>query len=424
MSEPIPPIKSETNQKLSPEDQHYDSACQFIIKLGTAVHRYGPSAARLETYLTAVCNALGYDGVFRSTPSEITFAFSKHDQWWQRTHIAAVPVGGYKMAKLSEVGNLIEELVANKYSISEASNRLDEIEAMPDPWGLWSYPLSFVLVSFGFSGLLQGSTLDNFVSVCLGLVVCTLFLLAEKWKGRFLDALPFTSAFVVGTFASMIKLWLPELNTIVVILSAIIVLVPGFIISVGVVEIVENHIIAGLARLFGGLVYLIKQFTGAWLGISIISLFWDLEFNSVLISTSSSSTLLFISCLILGLCFLYQTLIKDFIWVIVNCALAYGLLLGGTQIVSADLGILFGTVIASIFANLWASKTERPTSIVLIPAITILVSGSIGFRGLLTVATQQTDQGMQMFMQMFIVALTIAAGLLIANIIIRPKISL
>ncbi|MEH6457695.1 MAG: threonine/serine exporter family protein [Cocleimonas sp.] len=418
---------SELSPELNPEeshDQQYDAACQFIIKLGTAVHHYGPSAARLESYLTAVCNALGYDGVFRSTPSEITFAFSKPDQWWQRTHIAVVPVGGYNMSKLSQVGNLVEELVANKYTLTEASNRLDEIEAMSDPWGLWSYPLSFTLVSFGFSGILQGSSLDIIVSVCLSLVVCVLVILADRWKGRFLDALPFTSAFVAGSCAAAVKLWFPELNHIIVILAAIVVLIPGFIISAGIVEIVENYIIAGLARLFGGLVYLIKQFTGAWLGISFISLFGTLELNTLLASTSNSTTMLSIASLIIGLCFAYQTLLKDCFWVLINCSLAYSIVLSSSQLVSADLGILFGATVASMFANLWARTTKRPTSIVLIPALTILVSGSIGFRGLLTAATQQTDQGMQMFIQMFIVALAIAAGLLIANIIVRPKISL
>lgn len=416
-------LSPELNQEQS-HDQQYDAACQFIIKLGTAVHHYGPSAARLESYLTAVCNALGYDGVFRSTPSEITFAFSKPDQWWQRTHIAVVPVGGYNMSKLSQVGNLVEELVANKYSLTEASNRLDEIEAMSDPWGLWSYPLSFTLVSFGFSGILQGSSLDIIVSVCLSLVVCVLVILADRWKGRFLDALPFTSAFVAGSCAAAVKLWFPELNHIIVILAAIVVLIPGFIISAGIVEIVENYIIAGLARLFGGLVYLIKQFTGAWLGISFISLFGTLELNTQLASTSNSTTVLSIASLIIGLCFAYQTLLKDCFWVLINCSLAYSIVLSSSQLVSADLGILFGATVASMFANLWARVTKRPTSIVLIPALTILVSGSIGFRGLLTAATQQTDQGMQMFIQMFIVALAIAAGLLIANIIVRPKISL
>ncbi len=420
-------LSQEQNLDLTNEhsrDQQYDAACQFIIKLGTAVHHYGPSAARLESYLSAVCKTLGYDGVFRSTPSEITFAFSKPDQWWQRTHIAVVPVGGYNMSKLAEVGNLVEELVADKITLIEASKRLDEIEVKPNPWGLWSYPLSFALVAFGFSGMLHGSSLDNIVSVCLSLIVCALFLLAEKLKGRFLDALPFTSAFVAGSCAAAITLWLPELNHIIVILAAVIVLIPGFIISAGIVEIVENYIIAGTARLFGGLVYLIKQFTGAWLGISFISLFGITELNTSLSTTSTPVILLSITCLIVGLCFAYQTLLRDCIWVIINCAIAYAIVLICSQLLTANLGILFATIGASMFANIWARMTNRPTSIVLIPAITILVSGSVGFRGLLTAATQQAEYGMQMFLQMFIVALAIAAGLLIANIIIRPKISL
>lgn len=424
-------LQQEPGQELKPEldpkliyDQKYDAACQFIIKLGTAVHHYGPSASRLESYLTAVFTNLGYEGVFRSTPSEITFAFSKPDQWWQNTHIAVVPVGGYNMSKLAEVGNLVEELVADKISLSQASNRLDEIETMPDPWGLWSYPVSFALVSFGFSGMLHGSLLDNIVSVLLSLVVCAIFLLAEKLKGRFLDALPFTSAFVAGSSAAAIKLWLPELNEIIVILAAIIVLIPGFIISAGIVEIVENYIIAGTARLFGGLVYLIKQFIGAWLGISFISLFGTLELNTSLETNSIPIVVISIFCLIMGLCLAYQTLLRDCIWIFINSALAYGIVLSSSEMLSANVGILFGATVASMFANLWARFTNRPTSIVLIPAITILVSGSIGFRGLLTAATQHNDQGMQMFLQMFVVALAISAGLLIANIIIRPKISL
>jgi len=77
-----------------------------------------------------------------------------------------------------------------------------------------------------------------------------------------------------------------------------------------------------------------------------------------------------------------------------------------------------------VFANLWARKTRRPTSIVLLPAIILLVSGSIGFRGLAAMASGQAAIGEQQFMQMFIVALTIAAGLLIGNTIVKPQASL
>jgi uncharacterized membrane protein YjjB (DUF3815 family) len=58
------------------------------------------------------------------------------------------------------------------------------------------------------------------------------------------------------------------------------------------------------------------------------------------------------------------------------------------------------------------------------PAITVLVSGSIGFRGMMVAAAGQADQGVDQITQMFIVALAISAGLLVSNTILRPKITL
>lgn len=406
------------------DDSAYNEACHFVIKLGTAVHGYGPSAARLESYLNRVTDILGYNGVFRSTPSEITFAFSKRDQQWQRTHIAPVPVGGYNMAKLAYVGELVEELVSGKRSLVEASDRLDEIDTMPSPWGVLTYALSFVLVGVGFAGSIQGNLWDVVISGILSLAVYIIVVISDKVGGRFADALPFVSAYFAGICAAGIKIFLPEINHTLVTLSAIVILIPGFMVSAGIIEIVENHVVAGSARLVGGLVYLIKQFTGAWLGIASVEIIWALENGAIGSSNAGNETWIYIAFLFLGLCFAYQTLLRDFIWVLISCAFSYAAVIISSNLLSGDLGTLFGATAAGIFANLWVRGTGRPTSIVLIPAITVLVSGSIGFRGLMVAAVGQTDQGGDQFMQMFIVALAISAGLLVSNTILRPKITL
>ena len=69
---------------------------------------------------------------------------------------------------------------------------------------------------------------------------------------------------------------------------------------------------------------------------------------------------------------------------------------------NANLGNLLGTIVAVVVANFWARKTGRPTSIVLIPAIVMLVSGTIGFRGLATMASGDMALGVHQFFQMFI----------------------
>ena len=142
-------------------------------------------------------------------------------------------------------------------------------------------------------------------------------------------------------------------------------------VSAGIIEIVENHVVAGSARLVGGLVYLIKQFTGAWLGIASVEIIWALENGAIGSSNAGNETWIYIAFLFLGLCFAYQTLLRDFIWVLISCAFSYAAVIISSNLLSGDLGTLFGAMAAGIFANLWVRGTGRPTSIVLIPAIKI-----------------------------------------------------
>lgn len=60
------------------ENDNFEIACKFVIRLGTLVHRYGAQTARIESYLVRVIRALGFDGVFRSTPTGILFTFLRN----------------------------------------------------------------------------------------------------------------------------------------------------------------------------------------------------------------------------------------------------------------------------------------------------------------------------------------------------------
>ena len=404
-------------------DKVFDDACRFIIKFGTLVHGYGPNAIRLESYLSRLTRALGYRGVFRSTPTEMTFAFSREGDPWQRTHLATMPGTGLELARLGEVGELVDGVVAGQITVSEATDRLDEIDKIPHPWGGIANAFSYAFVGSGFAVLLSGGWWDVLFSALFSLVVYAMVLLSGRFGERTAEWLPLSSAFVAGALATLSKVLLPEFNLVLVTLAAILILIPGFPISVGIIELVGRRVVSGTANLMNGLVYLVKQFAGAWLGVGLVQLFWS-------IPTANGSSVapqwlwLFVPLLIMGLCVVFQTAPRDFFWAVFGCVIAYGGILFGGAIAGGNLGNLFGTIIAVVFANLWGKVTERPTSIVLLPAIVLLVSGSIGFRGLAAISTGQTAAGEQQFAQMFVVALTIAAGLLVGNTIVRPKTSL
>lgn len=404
-------------------DLAFDDACRFIIKLGMAAHGYGPNAIRLESYLSRLTTALGYRGEFRSTPRDLYFAFSREGDPGQRTHLVAMPGTGLNLAKLTEVGKLVDAVEAGEISMQDAFSRMDEIDKMPAPWGDIASALSYAFAGSGFALLLSGGWWDVIFSALFSLVVYGMVMMAGSFGTRMNEWLPLSSAFVAGVLAASMKVLLPELNVVLITLSAILILIPGYPISVGVIELVSGHVVSGTVNLMNGLVYLVKQFAGAWLGVSLVQLCCS-------IPTAEGSPVsphwlwVFMPLLIVGLCVVFQTAPRDFLWAVLGCAIAYGGILLGSAIAGGNLGNLLGTIVAVIFANLWARRTGRPTSIVLLPAIVLLVSGSIGFRGLAAVASGQVTTGEQQFMQMFVVALTIAAGLLVGNTIVKPKATL
>ncbi|MDG1438098.1 MAG: threonine/serine exporter family protein [Emcibacteraceae bacterium] len=401
----------------------YGAARRFIIKLGIVAHGYGPSAARLETYLTQVTDALCYGGHFYSTRSEITYAFWKDDRMDQIVHMEVVEKGSFNMAKLARVGELVEAVVAGNISLSDAYNILDEIEKLPNPWGPVAKGVSFLFIGVGFSGIMSGNLSDIAVSGVLALIVYANVFFAEKHGGRMYELLPFTSAFIVGVLAALFKIWMPDINIFVDIIAAIIIMIPGFTVSAGIVEIVGNHVVSGSANLISGLIYLLKQFFGAWFGLATVGLLFPSD-PAPVIASESLGLWIFLPLLFIGLGIAYQSLMRDFPWVILCCLVSYiGVTFGNTFEIQY-LGTLIGAIAANIYANIWARKTNRPTSIVLVPAITVMVSGSVGFQGLLIAATEESSRGINQFMQLFIVALVISAGLLIANTIVRPKATL
>jgi len=406
------------------DNGNLDEAIRFIIKLGEAAHGYGSTAARLEGFLSRLTEALGFSSVVRSTPTEIYFAFQEAEGGPQRTHLSALPGTGLDLNKLGHVGELVDAVEAGQVSVSQATARLDEIGAISPPWGVVASAASYAFVGSGVVVLWACSWWDVAVSAILSLVVYAMVLLAGRFGARTAEWLPLSSAFVAAAAVAATKIWVPELNLALVTLAAIVVLIPGYSISLGVIEIVGRHIVSGSANLTSGLVYLAKQFAGAWLGVGLAGSLFVIPTAAAGAPVDARWLWLFMPLLIGGLCVVFQTSRRDLLAASFGCVIAYGGILLGSAMVGGNLGNLIGTVVAVVFANLWAARTRRPTSIVLLPAIILLVSGSIGFRGLAAIAAGQAAVGQQQFLQMFVVALTIAAGLLVGNTIVRPKASL
>jgi uncharacterized membrane protein YjjP (DUF1212 family) len=399
----------------------FEDACRFIIKVGTAAHNYGSTATRLESFLAGLSKKLGYPGVFRSTPSDIVFALREGPESPQRVEIIAMQAPGVDLDKLARVGDLLNELETGTLSLADASTRLDAIDLVPPPWGRFASTLGYALVGLGLAPLLGGGWSDTLVAALFSVLVYGLVLLSGRLGAAATEWLPFSSAFVVGVLASVVKLWVPELNLVLVILSAVAIILPGYPISLGAGELVAQRVVSGMTNLMSGLICLAKQIAGGALGIVAVSSVVSAAASGPATPVDPVWVQLLFPLLLVGLSLAFQTSRRDLPWAVLVSGIAYLGVMAGSSILDPNLGNLVGTIVAVVVANLWARQTGRPTSIVLIPAIVMLVSGTIGFRGLASMAEGELLLGAQQFFQMFVVALTIVIGVFVGYTIVRPE---
>jgi uncharacterized membrane protein YjjP (DUF1212 family) len=403
----------------------FEEAFQFIKKVGFTAHKYGSTSNRLEVYLSALSKRMGYQGVFKSTPVEIIFAIRETPNSSQRIEIMATRPPDIDLDKLARLGELLNEINTSELSISDASARIDAIGKVPPPWGKFASMLGYALTGLGIPPLLGAGWTDTLVATLLSMLVYALVLLSSRLGAIAMAWMPLNTALVAGFLATLIKHWVPELNQVLVVLSAVAIILPGYSISLGAGELVAQKILSGMSNLINGLITLFKQIAGGLMGIAIANLLVSHNVDaSPAAPVEQLWMFLIFPLLLIGLCLAFQTSRRDLPWAVAVSGVAYLGVLAGSSILDSNLGNLVGTIIAVVIANFWARKTGRPTSIVLIPAIVLLVSGSIGFRGLASMAQGDIQLGVQQFFQMFVVAMTILVGIVIGYTIIKPVDSL
>ena len=74
-------------------------------------------------------------GVFRISSTEMICAFQEDEYQPQHMHMKVLPGAGLDLSKLAMVGELVDMLEAGEISLSEGSDRLDQIGKTSVPWG-------------------------------------------------------------------------------------------------------------------------------------------------------------------------------------------------------------------------------------------------------------------------------------------------
>ena len=171
--------------------------------------------------------------------------------------------------------------------------------------------LGYAFTGMGLASILGGGWSDVVFATLFSILVYGITLLSARLGPLATGWLPFTSAFIVAVLATVVKFWVPDLNLVLVTLSAVAIILPGYTISLGAGELVAGHIASGAANLMTGLICLFKQVAGGYLGVVGAGFFVPMAATGGTIPIAPIWLWLLVPAILLGLCLAFQTSRRD-----------------------------------------------------------------------------------------------------------------
>jgi len=403
---------------------------KFIIKLGLALHRYGASSFRIEAHLMSVTAMLGLQGCFLISPTSLTFVFWKKGIDERYNHLERVRPGGINLSRLANTDKLVDEVTAQKLSLEQGVAKLAEIEQQPELYTRFLTLLAYTSTGGAFSMVISKSWGDALTATVISALVYALVLQAQKSKSlmHMLEPMVAFCAAIVASIAGV--LLVPELpwfsiNVPIVVLSSIIIFIPGLSISTSLTELSMGGLVSGTTRLMGAIMTMLKLYFGAVLGIAVGGLLLGSVPESSADGMAPYWQWLALPILSLSLTVIFQVRYRDILWGILAGLIAFGATVFGGEMLGPSLGSFFGAFALGLYSNAYARFFNSPATVVLLQGIVLLVPGSRAYIGLNTLVAHEDMLANAMDMgQILLIFTSLVAGLLFANLFVSPRRSL
>lgn len=386
----------------------------LIIELARSLHACGSPAYELEQNMEQVAASLGRSTAFFSTPTALFITF---DQENESTRLLRVYPGDTNLRRYAELFELQRLIRSNVLSIDEAWQRLQVINSSSD-----GYPAVASIASYGFTascvGILVGGNLAVvFSSGLIGLLVGVLVigLTRLNYQTHLINVI---AGFIASAIACSVQAWIAPSHFELTTLSALIVLVPGLNLTISINELATQNLASGSARIAGALTTLLTLIFGVYMGYGFVSAITVIPASVVPQSPNLLPSLAI--TIPTGLCFavLFRTRYQDIPWLLVATITAFGSLRIAGLFLSPFAAVWTASVVAGVVSSHMAHRLRLPAAVMLMPALILLVPGSLGFSGMSEILLHQDlPNGIRLVATMMLTAVSIVAGLLLTDVI-------
>jgi uncharacterized membrane protein YjjP (DUF1212 family) len=410
---------AEAPAPLDPRSPEGQDAVGFVLKLGRFLHSYGYSAQRLESVLVQASRRLGLaePNIF-STPTSLLASFGGEGA--QRTFMLRVQPGGVDLGRLAALDAATQRVLTGEWTPAQGIAAIEEIGRSPRRYPTWLTLAAFAVLSAAVARFFGGGATEVLVGGTTGFFVGVLAWLVGVVPSMSRVFEPM-AAFLGTALATALVQAVGPSSLYIATVAGIVALLPGLMLTTAMSELANNHLSSGTSRLSGAFMV----FLGIAFGVALGNRVTESLIGHV--ATAQPAALpwwsLYIALGVAPLCFaiVLSAAERDIPWITLGGLLAF---LGGrlgTAWLGLELGSFAGALVIGVVANVYARWLDRPASIVLVPGLSLLVPGSIGYRSLMLLMEQNVTVGVEAGFTMLLTAASLVAGLLVANVVGPPR---
>lgn len=395
-----------------PLDAEHDVAVQLLLRLAEQLHRYGTPSHRVEGALVGLGRMLGLEVSIFCVPTMIEVAVGHGAS--QRSLMLRVEPGSPDLARLESMLSIIDGVRCGRLSAREALDRVTAIADSPRR----SRP-ALTLAALAGTGAAAASIFGGGPrEIVAAALICSLagfvasILSRHPSRAALAD---FLAGAIVTFLAGAAAAIAAPTSTSVVTIASLIAFLPGLSLATAMNELAMRQLVSGTSRLMGAIMTFVAIGFGAALGDRLAGGLFPARLDVPPLSLPA--WVLIPALLIAGtsLAILYRAHRRDLGWVLAGTVIGFFGAAFGERLLGPALGVCVGATLVGLAGNLLARLRPKPSALLIIPGITLLVPGSAGFRGLHALMQNDVVSGIGIAATALTVAGSLVAGLLVAN---------
>ncbi len=386
----------------------------FLATLGRELHRAGIATDAIEQTLVAVAASIGLAVEVFALPTYITIAVGP--TWQQHTLMMRLEPGRVSLRKIALLNDIYDALRAGRIDLPEATDRVAQVDTRWPGMPAWLEIPALALIAVGVTMILGGGIRELIVSATIGMCTGVLSTISAKSAvvaRLFAVAASFAATLIVAGYTKL----LGPTNIYISIIAGIVVILPGYSLTLALHELANDFLVAGVARLGRVLSVLLALGCGAFLGLAIVP--WVLGTGSVQSHPVAATWWILASIgMAVGMSITLDARLRDFSWVFASSfvALLTAHVLSGTS--AHAVSAFLAAFICGLVANTGARFLRVPQAIMLVPALVVLVPGSLSYESVLFAFQHNIDSALIQAANTVVAAIQIVAGLLLSQIVL------